>query len=330
MEKIKVIIMGLGPLGIKTVKYASERNLDIVGAVDINPEISGKDLGEHCGVEGLKVNISPSIKIASEKTQADVVILTTVSGIKQIVPQIKEIAACGLSVVSTCEELSFPWNVDDQSAKEIDEIAIEAGIAVLGTGVNPGFLMDFLPTALTAVCQDVKKIVVKRFQNAQFRRIPFQKKIGAGLTLDEFEAKKQDGSLRHVGLTESMNMIASSMGWELDKTEDIIAPVIADTEIVIDSMTIKAGDAAGVIQTGKGWVDGEELITLIFKAAVGEPETYDQVEITGTPDICSRIDGGVNGDIATCAIVINAVKQILRISPGLKTMIDMPPVSFFK
>jgi 4-hydroxy-tetrahydrodipicolinate reductase len=330
MKKIKVIVMGLGPLGIKTVKYAAERNLEIVGAVDINPDIAGKKLGEYCGVKGLDVEISSSIREASRKTAAEVLILTTVSSVKKVAPQIKEIADCGLHVVSTCEELSFPWNVDDATAAEIDQTAKAAGIAVLGTGVNPGFLMDFMPVALTAVCQDVKKVKVSRIQDAQFRRVPFQQKIGAGLTLAEFEGKKRDGSLRHVGLTESMNMIAAAMGWKLDKTEDIIEPVIAGEKIVTESITVQEGCAAGVMQTGKGWVNGKELITLFFKAAVGEPETYDQVEITGTPDICSRISGGINGDIATCAIVINAVKQILRVSPGLKTMTDMPPVSFFE
>ncbi|OGV50167.1 MAG: hypothetical protein A2017_18565 [Lentisphaerae bacterium GWF2_44_16] len=329
MEKIKVIIMGLGPLGVKTVKFASRRNLEITGAVDINPSVKGKNLGKHCGIEGLSIPISSSVKEALARAKADVVILTTVSDVKRIVSQIKEIAECGLHVVSTCEELSYPWDAHSEGANEIDGTAKKCGVAVIGTGVNPGFLMDFLPTALTAVCQNVEKIKVSRIQNAQFRRVPFQKKIGAGLTLDEFEAKKNDGSLRHVGLTESIQMIASRMGWKLDRTEDIIEAVIAEKDIVTDAITIKAGNAAGVFQTGRGWSNGKELISLIFRAAVGEPETYDLVEITGEPDIRSKIEGGVNGDIATCAIIINAVKQIIRVSPGLKTMVDIPAVSFF-
>lgn len=321
--------MGLGPLGVKTVKFAAARNLEIVGAVDINPDIAGKNLGEYCGVKGLKAEISASIRDAAQKAAAEAVILTTVSSLRAVVPQIKEIADCKLHVVSTCEELAFPWQVNAAAAAEIDRIAKQAGIAVLGTGVNPGFLMDFLPVALTAVCQEVRQINVSRIQDAQFRRVPFQRKIGAGLTLAEFEKKKRDGSLRHVGLTESINMIAAALGWTLDKTEDILEPVVAAKRIVTESLTVPAGCAAGVMQTGRGWANGKELIRLFFKAAVGEPETYDQVEITGTPDICSRISGGVNGDIATCAILINAVKQILRVSPGLKTMTDMPPLSFF-
>ena len=329
MEKLKVVIMGLGPLGVKTARFASNRNVDIVGAVDIDPSITGKNLGEHCGIGGLNIPISPTIKDAVLNKKADVVILTTVSGLKNIVPQIKDIAKYHMHIVSTCEELSFPWDTDSKTAGIIDGIAKKYGIAVIGTGVNPGFLMDFLPVSLTAVCQDVKKIKVSRIQNAQFRRVPFQKKIGAGLTLEEFNFRKENGFIRHVGLTESMHMIASRMGWKPDRIEDILEPVIAQKDILTDSINIKAGNSTGVLQTGRAWKNGIELITLIFKASVGEPESYDAVKIIGEPDINMKIEGGVNGDIATCAIVINATKQIINATPGLKTMVDIPAVSFF-
>jgi 4-hydroxy-tetrahydrodipicolinate reductase len=202
-------------------------------------------------------------------------------------------------------------------------------VAVLGTGVNPGFLMDSLPTFLTAVCQDVQRITVHRIQNAAFRRIPFQKKIGAGLTLEQFENKKKEGTLRHVGLTESVQLIASRMGWQLSKTEDILVPVIADREIITDTMKIPVGYAAGVQQIGKGYVGDEDKIILVFRAAVGEPDPQDSIEIKGTPTIKSIIEGGVHGDVATCAITINALKQIILSQPGLRTMADISLVSFF-
>ena len=173
------------------------------------------------------------------------------------------------------------------------------------------------------------KSVVNRFQDAQFRRIPFQKKIGAGLTLDAFEAKKQIGTLRHVGLTESMQMIASRMGWELEKTEDILSPVIAGETITTDAMTIPKNNATGVRQIGKAYVNGEVKIELTFQAAVGEAESYDEIIIEGNPNIHSKIQGGVNGDIATGAITINAIPRVLEASAGLKTMMNISPVSFF-
>lgn len=330
MQKIKAIQIGMGPLGIKIAKMIAERkNVETIAAVDINPNLKGKDLGELCGGNANEILISNDLKQAVAEAKPDVAVLTTVSDVARITPQLEAILSLGIPIVSTCEELSHPWNESPELSKKIDEVAKANQVAVVATGVNPGFMMDALPTFLTSVCQDVQKIKVKRFQDAQYRRIPFQQKIGAGLTLAEFEAKKQNGTLRHVGLTESMQMIAQRMGWTLDKTEDIIEPVIASTEIKTSVMTIPKGDAMGVRQVGRAYRNGEILIELIFQAAVGETESFEEIQINGTPNITSRIDGGVNGDIATGAITINAIPRILEASPGLKTMMTIQPTSFF-
>lgn len=326
---INILQVGIGPLGQKIGKFIAERNgVQTVAVIDKNPTFIGKDFGALIGLDNSGVLIKENLSdLKVEKP--DVAILSTVSDLKRIASQIAEIAQLGIPIVSTCEELSYPWEVDPAIAKQIDEVANKYKIAVVGTGVNPGFLMDALPTFLTSVCQDVQYIQVDRFQNAQFRRVPFQQKIGAGLSLDAFEAKKQAGTLRHVGLTESMQLIANRMGWEIDKTEDIIEPVIAQEVVKTDRLEIAKGAALGVMQTGKAFSGGELKILLQFKAAIGVAETYDEVQIKGTPDIQSRIIGGVNGDIATCAIIINAIPQIMRSSPGLKTMADIPIVSYF-
>lgn len=331
MDKIRVMQVGIGPIGQKAVRYMLERRaIEIVAAVDLDPEKVGKDLGRVCGLEDdLGVTVSGDLASAVSSSNPDVAMLTTVSSFEKCAEQAAEVAKFGVHVVSTCEEMSYPWDTCPEVASRLDETAKEHGVSVLGTGVNPGFLMDFLPTAMTAVCQDVRYVKVSRLQDATFRRIPFQQKIGAGLTLEEFEAKKQTGTLRHVGLTESIQMIAANLGWKLDKTEDIISPVVAETDITTGYTPIKAGMAAGVNQIGRGWVDGEELITLEFIAAVGQPTSVDMIEIKGTPDITSTIPGGVNGDIATCAIAVNAIKTVQKAPPGLRTMTDVPVVSFF-
>ncbi len=331
MKNICILQIGMGPLGVKVAQFIAERSgLTTIAAFDKDPNLIGKDLGEHCGGAASGVHIFASVAEAVKAEKPDVAVLTTVSDMKRIVPQIEEILAQGIPVVSTCEELSFPWSTEPELAKRLDAAAQAAGVAVLGTGVNPGYLMDALPTFLTAVCQKVDSVTVSRIQNAQFRRIPFQKKIGAGLTLAEFGQKVQDGSLRHVGLTESMHLIAHRMGWKLDKTEDIITPVVAENQIVTSVMTIPKGNATGVRQVGNGYVGSEVKVKLVFQATVGEKESYDEVVIEGNPGIRSKIEGGVNGDVATCAITLNAIPQVLRSSPGLKTMMDVAPVSFFQ
>jgi len=330
MKKIKVVQIGIGPLGQKITRYILEREaIRIVAAVDLDPGKAGKDLGEVCGLKSMGIPIAPSLARALKAGKADAAVLTTVSDMIRITPQIEEILSFGLPVVSTCEELSYPWETSPQLAGRIDQAARARGLAVLATGVNPGYLMDSLPLVLTAVCQRVDRIRVSRLQNAAFRRLPFQKKIGAGLSLEQFEVKKLAGTLRHVGLTESMHMIASRLGWKLDRTEEVLTPVIARQKIVTEALTIPAGYASGVQQIGRGFVGGEERITLIFRASVGEPASEDTVEIEGEPRIVSRIEGGVNGDVATCAIALNALKQVLRAQPGLRTMADIPLVSYF-
>ena len=320
MKRIKIIPVGLGPVGQKIVKYVVERNgLEIVAAVDPAADKAGKKLSELCGLnEDSGIKISDDMKSAvKENNKPDVALLATVSSLQRIIPQIEEIAKYGINVVSTCEELVFPWATQPELARRLDEIAQKYGISVLATGVNPGFLMDFLPIALTGVCQEVKSIKVSRIQDASIRRVPFQKKIGAGLSLDEFEEKKKTGTLRHVGLTQSMQMIARRMGWKLDKTEDILTPIMAESARMV----------TGVQQIGKGYVNGEEKITLFFRAAIGEKNPRDTIEIKGIPEITSTIAGGINGDVATCAIIVNAIKSIIDTSPGLKTMTDISLIS---
>jgi hypothetical protein len=330
MEEIKIVQIGIGPLGEKITRYIVERkNLKIVGAVDSDPVKVGKDLGELSSLSFLNVPVLKSLKNIVKNKKPDVAILTTVSGIKKIAPQIEEIVSFGLPVVTTCEELAYPWKTAPSFAKRIDQAARSNKVAVLSTGVNPGFLMDSFPIALSAICQKIERIKVSRIQNAEFRRLPFQKKIGAGLSLETFEKKRQEGTLRHVGLTESIYMIADRMGWKIDKTEDILSPVVAKEKIETQDIVIEPGFASGVQQIGKGYVKGEERITLLFRASIGEQVSEDTIEIQGEPNIVSTIKGGINGDIATCAIVINAIKQILRAEPGLRTMTDLPALSYF-
>jgi 4-hydroxy-tetrahydrodipicolinate reductase len=187
--------------------------------------------------------------------------------------------------------------------------------------------MDFLPCILTGVSQQVRKITVQRVQDASVRRVPFQQKIGAGLTRAEFRRKQAEGTLRHVGLTESTHLIAHAMNWELTKVTESLRPVLATGAVTTGYKPIAKGMARGVEQIGRGYIGGREVIRLHFRAAVGEPRSFDRIEIKGCPDVVSEIDGGVNGDVATCAIVLNAVRSVIAAAPGLKTMLDVPAVA---
>lgn len=323
--------VGLGPLGQKIVRYAQERGFASVAAVDPDPAKAGRDLGELCGVRNLGVTIHASVAqalAAAGSRRPGIALLATVSSLRKLEPQVAELARARLPVISTCEELVFPWNTQPDLARRIDELCKQNQVACLGTGVNPGFLMDYLPIVVTGVCQRVDRIRISRVQDASTRRVPFQQKIGAGLTVEQFRKKEREGTLRHVGLAESLDFIAHTMGWKLDRKTESLEPVIAEAGVSTGYTPIARGQARGVEQIAKGFRGSDELITLFFHAAVGAPESFDRVEVTGEPGIDLRFQGGVNGDVATCALTLNSIRSILAAPAGLRTMGDVNPVAW--
>lgn len=327
-NKIRVVQYGCGPIGCSVVKLASKRpGIEYVGAI-VRERNVGRDLGEVAGLDKpLGVIISNDAEAVLSQAKPDVVLHTTSSSFKGVYEQLTKCMKAGANIVSSTEELAFPWRKEPGLSAEIDKLAKEHEVTVLATGVNPGFLMDTWPLVMTAVCQDVKRVRVARIQNAIPRRLPFQKKIGAGCTLEEFQKLVDAGTLRHVGLAESITMIAAGLGWELDDIRDEIEPIVAESEVSSQYITVKPGQAAGVKQTGRGLKDGQELITLDFQASLGAKESYDAVYITGTPNMEVVIKGGTHGDIATASMVVNAIRRVLEAPPGLLTMKDLPIVT---
>jgi 2,4-diaminopentanoate dehydrogenase len=328
---IRVLHVGLGPIGAAVVRQvAARKGLKIVGAVDIDPAKIGRDLGEVTGAgRKLGVKIAGDLKKAIKATKPDVAVLCTSSSLKKVVAQFEEVLKLKVPIVSTTEELAFPTSGNVRAARAIHEAALKGKAAVLGTGVNPGFTMDALPLALTAVCERVESIEVDRVQDARIRRLPFQQKIGAGLTKEQFQAKVEDTSVRHVGLAESISMIAHGLGWKLDRITDEIKPKIADTAVSSEFLTVDAGKVCGIVQDGVGYRDGKPLIKLHMEAYLGAPESYDAVRVKGSPNINSKIAGGVHGDVATASMVVNSIPLVLEVKPGLHTMLDMPLPHFF-
>jgi len=328
-KKVRVVQFGCGPIGCSVIKYARNRpDIEVVGAIDIDSTLVGRDLGDVASIDD-KIGVAISAEADGTLSQAkpDVVFLTTGSSLREIHTPATECIEAGANVISTCEELAYPYREEPQISADIDKRARDKGVTVLATGVNPGFVMDAWPLFMTGICQQVKKIKAVRVQDASPRRGPFQKKIGAGLTLEEFNELVAAGTLKHVGLPESIAMIASGLGWKLDEITESIEPVIARSRVETDFVMVEPRQAAGVRQVGRGIRARDELITLEFEAYVGAPESYDAVYITGTPNLEVVIKGGTPGDIATAAITVNCVHRVMDAPPGLLTMKDLPIVS---
>lgn len=327
-ERTRVIQYGLGPIGSATARHVVERaGLELVGGVDIDPAKVGKDVGEVIGLRQ-PLGFTVADKLAQTDANADVVLHATGSYFDLFKDQIIEILEAGLDVVSTAEELSFPWLAHPQEAAEIDAVARRVGKTILGTGVNPGFIMDSLPLCLTAICQQVERIDVTRVINASTRRGPFQAKIGSGMAVDDFNARMATGRMGHVGLPESIGMVLDTLGKRLAHYESHIEPVVTERLVKTDYFEVEPGRVIGLRQVAQAYTDEGKFMTLTFIAALEAENDGDTIEISGRPNLEVKCRG-TNGDIATIAIAVNAIRRIKEVAPGLVTMRDLPIVTLW-
>lgn len=325
-KKIRAIQYGIGPIGASIVKLLREKEtIEIVGAIDTDPAKVGKDLGEIVGAGDAPwgVRISGDAKGVLGQS-ADVVMHTTSSSLPKVMDQLLACLDVGSCVVSTCEELSYPYRTHPELAEKLDKEAKEAGVALVGTGVNPGFVMDKLVVTLAAVSQRVDHAKALRIVDASKRRLPLQKKIGAGMSVEEFRAKVKLGVIKHVGLPESVAMVADSLGLRVDEITETIEPKVAEERVQTEFLTVEAGQAAGVHQIARGLSEGKELIYMELQMYVGAKDPSDTVELKGHPNISLVIPGGSHGDIATASVAVNSIPTILEAPSGLRTSRDLP------
>jgi hypothetical protein len=254
---------------------------------------------------------------------ADIVMHTTSSSLPKVMDQLLACLDVGSCVVSTCEELAYPYRTYPEWAAKLDKAAKESGVALVGTGVNPGFVMDKLVITLAAVSQRIDHVKALRIVDASKRRLPLQKKIGAGISVDEFRAKVKEGTIKHVGLPESVAMVADSFGLRLDEITETIEPKVSTDRVQTEFLTVEPGQAAGVHQIARGISEGKELIYMELQMYVGANDPADTVELQGHPNISLVIPGGSHGDIATASVAVNSIPAILEAQSGLRTSRDL-------
>jgi hypothetical protein len=329
-KKIRAIQFGIGPIGASIARLMREKKaIEICGAIDIDPAKAGRDLGEVVGAPDAPwgVTISADANQVLEQA-ADVVIHSTSSSLPKVMDQLLACLEAESCIVSTCEELSYPYRTYPELAAKLDSAAKDWGVALLGTGVNPGFVMDKLVVTLAAVSQRLEHAKATRIVDASQRRLPLQKKIGAGMSVDEFRAQVAAGVIKHVGLPESVAMVADSLNLPVEQITETIEPVVAQKRVQTEFLTIEAGQAAGVHQIARGTAGGKDLVCLELQMYVGAQDPSDTVELKGYPNISLIIPGGSHGDIATASVVVNSIPVILDASAGLRTSRDLP-IGFF-
>jgi 2,4-diaminopentanoate dehydrogenase len=322
---IRVALVGLGPIGIEVGKALAGRPFPLLGAADPAPEKAGRPLSDLLGGPFPGVAVRPSAsalyaETASERGRADVVLLCTGSRLHAVLPQIEEAIAAGFHVVSTCEELAYAELHHLPMARQIDRAARARGVGVLGTGVNPGLVMDRLVLAVAQACVRVEAVRVTRVVDAAKRRGPLRAKVGAGMTIDEFAAGVKAKKLGHVGLSESAAMIALGLGLPIDEITETIEAVVATRE----TDGIAPGRVLGLHQLALVQAGDEKRVSLDLTMAVGAESPADRIEIDGDPPVRVTVVGGFHGDRSTVGTVVNAVPFIVAGPPGLRNVVSLP------
>lgn len=331
-ENVRVIIWGLGAMGGGMADMLlSKKGVDIVGVVEIGDRV-GKSMYDFIKTER---GTRPDVMIGTRdevirEGAADIVLLCTDSFTRKAFDKIKFVLEKKINVITTAEEMAYPRAQEPELAAEMDRIAKANGVSVLGTGINPGLIMDLLVVVMTGCCQDVEHIISRRVNSLSPFGPAVMEEQGIGITVDQFHQGVKDGTLAgHVGFAESIGMIAEAIGWKLSKPiEQSMEPIVTDVDRKAPYGFAKAGDVAGCAMKGFGYVDGELKIEMDHPQQI-EPEqvgveTGDYVIIKGTPNINMVNSPEVPGGIGTIAMCVNMIPHVINARPGLKTMIDLP------
>jgi len=322
---IPVVLMGLGAIGRGIARAAlAKPELEIVAAIDLDASRVGKKLGDVVDAPAPDVTVTDDGSAALKRHPGAVLLHATGSRLDQVEGELAQALSAGLAVVSTCEELAYPWLRHPEIAERLDKIAERRKVALLGTGVNPGFVLDRLPATLGAVVGPVDRVQCLRVVDARTRRAQLQRKVGAGLNEEEFDRGVEDGTIGHVGLMESAALAALGVGLEVDEVDESIDPVEAESDVAGEGLVVPKGGIVGVRQIARAFHDGKEVAHLELIIGLGAPDPRDEIELIADPGIRLVIPGGTPGDRATAWSVVHAAPLVKGSEPGLITVLDLP------
>ncbi len=322
---IPVVLMGLGEIGRAIARAALARpDLRVVAAVDSDPSLAGRSLPEVLGLSGPGLAIAGSLADVAAGAHGAVVLQATRSRFEEVLPELQEAVRAGLHVVSTCEELAWPWLRHDEAASALDRLCHERNVAVLGTGVNPGFVLDRLPALLAQVTGPVRHVRGVRVVDVSRRRAALQRKVGVGLDERAFHDAAERGEIGHVGLAESAALVAEGcIGLEEYEVDEDIVPLVAE-EDGDGAVPVRAGQVAGLHHQARIFAEGgREVVRLELTIAVGAEEPRDELALDAEPPVRLIVPGGIAGDVATPHAVVNAVPALVELR-GLVSVLDLP------
>ena len=314
-------------MGSRMVEFVLQKEeLELVGVIVRSEDKIGKDIGEVLGWKK-KVGVKCySSDYAFKNINSDVMLHAAVSFVPQVWEQIKGAVNARINVITIAEEMGYPFVKYPRLSKEIDDAAKRNKVSVLGSGINPGFAMDYVVLALTGILPDVKKIKVTRLINFAPFGQSIQNNIGIGMKPEEFKKGVASGKMPvHIGLPECIYMLSHALNWKIDKIKETREPVVAKKQIrVLGYKSVHAGRVSGFNQRAIGYYKGEEKIILEELGRVDPKLDYrNTIYINGR--YCNLIES-VNvpsGDLTTTSHAVNLIPIVFRARPGLLTMLDL-------
>ena len=328
MSGHRVIVVGVGPIGLGCAQaVVADRALELVGLVDVDPAKVGRTLDELSGRDNAQEG-SPVVTADLDEPLrggADVAVVTTSSRFDKVAPTVQRLVSESVAVVSSCEQMAWPWYRHRELADVIDAAARRSGCAVLGTGVNPGFVMDSLAVTVASMLRRVTSVRCVRRVDAGMRRSPLQVKVGATLSKQQFGELADQGRIGHQGLGESVVLLAAGLGERVEPGTvcESLEPCLADRAIHSALGLIAPGEVTGIHNVAR-WRSRDLMIELDLTMAVGLTDPKDIVHLDGPVSLSVTIPGSIPGDSATVAALINHIPIICEAQPGIRTMLDLP------
>ena len=322
---MKVLQIGLGPIGMSISRLLMRKpGWEIVAAVDTDTMKQGRDLGDIIGLD------SPAgIEVRSDLPpldahDIDIAFIATVSTFNEVLPTLHALARAGIHIIASTEELFYPHHRYPEQTRELDAMAKQYGASILGTGINPGFVMDTLALLLTGVCQDVARIAVTRVVNAAGRRPALQKQIGVGMSPEWFTRAVEQQRVGLVGPADSLAFLADVLKWDIDFCKERLVPVLTHKPLQSAHGQVEPGQVCGVRHLIKGVSNGKEVISFDLRVYLGAEQTRDTIYIEGTPTLETTLKSPDLEDVAAAGLLVNMGPLVHQARPGLLTMIDLP------
>jgi 4-hydroxy-tetrahydrodipicolinate reductase len=328
---VRILILGTGQMGCGIARLVLEKaGLELVGAYARRAERAGLDLGDALGLENkLYIRIRNDLQATIKDARPDLAIQATCSRANDAAAEISTLVANGVHVISIAEEMAYPACASPTLADELDRLALKHGVSILGTGINPGFVLDLLVIALTGVCARIESITATRVNDLSPYGPSVLKSQGVGLAPEEFRAGLRSGSVvGHIGFQQSAHLIARAVGWSIDRVIETREPIVSKVPRQTSFVTVAPGQVAGCLHQAVAYRGNAALITLNHPQQIHpqleDTATGDTIEIFGTPHI--RLTGSpeIPGGIGTVALAVNMILHVLNAKPGLHTVADLP------